>query len=139
MKQAVVALIIKDGKILSISRRKDPDKFGLIGGKVDAGETIEQALYREVCEEAGIIVNEVCLVYQTMALKEYPDGEDFYCYCYYVMDWSGKLTASDEGRLEWLTTEEITGSKAAFGEYNRNTLNAFKELFPSVELIGELQ
>jgi 8-oxo-dGTP pyrophosphatase MutT (NUDIX family) len=59
MKEAVVALIIKDGLILAISRRHNRSKFGLIGGKVDSDESREQALIREVKEETGLEIDQV--------------------------------------------------------------------------------
>jgi ADP-ribose pyrophosphatase YjhB (NUDIX family) len=49
------ALIVREGKILLGKRKTDPDKggWGLIGGFVDPGETLEQALEREIKEETS--------------------------------------------------------------------------------------
>lgn len=63
IKQAVVALIIKDGLILSISRRSDSSKYGLIGGKVDPGESLEEALIREIKEESNIDIFDYTFLY----------------------------------------------------------------------------
>ena len=59
MTQVVAALIERDGKLLVC--RRPPDKArGLLwefaGGKVEAGETKEEALRRECREELGITV-----------------------------------------------------------------------------------
>ena len=51
---AVIAQNPNTGKILSISRRNDATKFGLIGGKVDPGESFKQAASREFFEETGL-------------------------------------------------------------------------------------
>jgi mutator protein MutT len=137
MKQAVVALIIKDGLILSISRRHDKTIFGLPGGKVEDGETLEQALFREVQEETGVQVNRCIQVYQRVELGDGANAVDFYSSTYYVIDWSGEPCNSEEGEVKWLTAEELTSTKAAFGDYNRKMLNSFKETFPEVYIQGE--
>lgn len=54
VKQAVCAFIVSDnGKVLTVSRKDDPDNIGLPGGKVDKDETLENALIRETLEETG--------------------------------------------------------------------------------------
>ena len=51
--KAVCALIIKEDKVLSVSRKDNHEDWGLPGGKVDPNETLEEALHREVLEETG--------------------------------------------------------------------------------------
>jgi len=52
-------LIIKDGLILGISRKNDPTKFSLIGGKCEVGELPVEAVLRETLEETGIEVHDL--------------------------------------------------------------------------------
>jgi 8-oxo-dGTP diphosphatase len=137
MKQAAVNLVIKDGLILAITRRHDKTIYGLPGGKVDANETPEQAAKREANEECGIVVNTCVFVYKRTELGDGANQIDFESYTYYATDWSGEPKNSEEGNVAWLTAEELTDTKAAFGDYNRNMLNTFKILFPHVHLIGE--
>ena len=138
MRQAVGALIIKDGRILAISRRHDKTKFGLIGGKVDPEETLEQALVREVKEEAHVTINSLVLIFTRVELREHPSGEDFYTYCYHAVSWEGDPKDSEEGVIKWLTEAELTSPEiGAFADYNKKTLEAFKAKFPEVSLFVE--
>ena len=52
----VGAVIVRDGRILLLLRKKYPEKgcWSIPGGKVEFGETVEEALLREVKEEIGV-------------------------------------------------------------------------------------
>src|SRR5437588_5232967 len=52
---AVSALIFDDGRIL-LAHRRDIDWWNLPGGGMEAGETVDEALRREVREETGLEV-----------------------------------------------------------------------------------
>ena len=71
----VVAALIWDGDRFFIARRPPEKKRGLlwefVGGKVEPGETHEQALARECREElaANVIVNDIFM----SVVHEYPD------------------------------------------------------------------
>lgn len=58
-----VAVIIRDadGRIL-LERRSDCGWWGMPGGRVEAGESVEQAAIREVLEETGLTVRITGLV-----------------------------------------------------------------------------
>ncbi|NMB56656.1 NUDIX hydrolase [Candidatus Beckwithbacteria bacterium] len=57
-KPTVVAIIEKEEKVLLAKRARDPykDCWDLIGGFVETGETLEEALVREVKEEVNLDV-----------------------------------------------------------------------------------
>jgi 8-oxo-dGTP diphosphatase len=63
----VGAVLIHEGRVLLIRRGKEPlrGRWVVPGGTVELGETLEQALVREVQEETGLVVRpiEVVLVF----------------------------------------------------------------------------
>lgn len=52
---AVSALIFEDGQVL-LAHRRDIDWWNLPGGGMEVGETVDEALRREVHEETGLVV-----------------------------------------------------------------------------------
>src|SRR5262249_40613719 len=60
---AVSAAIVRDGKILVVRRARAPAHglFTLPGGVVEVGETLTQAVTREVHEETGLAIEPVAL------------------------------------------------------------------------------
>ena len=60
---AVSAAIVRDGKILVVRRARPPAHglFTLPGGVVEVGETLAQAVVREVSEETGLTIEPVAL------------------------------------------------------------------------------
>jgi ADP-ribose pyrophosphatase YjhB (NUDIX family) len=55
---AVSAAILHDGRVLLVRRARNPAQslFSLPGGGVEAGETLFEAVIREVQEETGLLV-----------------------------------------------------------------------------------
>jgi ADP-ribose pyrophosphatase YjhB (NUDIX family) len=51
---AVDCIILLDGKVLVIHRRNPPHGWALPGGFVEYGETVEDAVRREMKEETGL-------------------------------------------------------------------------------------
>jgi 8-oxo-dGTP pyrophosphatase MutT (NUDIX family) len=137
-RKAGTMLIIKDGLILGISRRNDKTKFGIVGGKfdLDLDKSMKDTAIRECKEECGIVVNTCEYVCERMEPGGV-DGLDFYSACYYATNWTGDPIDSEEGKVAWLTAEELTITKAAFGDYNRHALDVFKKKYPDVYIKGE--
>src|SRR5690625_6726631 len=73
---AAVALIDADGRVLLAKRPEGRPMAGLWefpGGKIEAGETLETCLIRELHEELVIDTWESCLAPLTFAIHAYED------------------------------------------------------------------
>lgn len=64
MRTRVTGVLIEDGQLLLLDQDTDgPRRWSLPGGKVEEGETIAQALLREMKEETGLDVEMGRLLY----------------------------------------------------------------------------
>lgn len=135
IKYAALMLVVKDGKILAVSRGFNSSLFGIPGGKQEPGETPRENAIRECLEETGVHVKSCEHFYCELVENQKGDGQTFMSDCFYALKWDGDITASNEGNVEWLTSKEITIDKAAFPEYNKNCIEAFRRHYPNVKLI----
>jgi ADP-ribose pyrophosphatase YjhB (NUDIX family) len=79
VRPGVSAVIFEEGRVL-LQRRDDNRMWGLPGGGVEPGESVRQAVIREVHEETGLTVEPLRLigVYSDPAnhqIVSYPNGE----------------------------------------------------------------
>lgn len=58
LRVGVVALIERDGRLL-VERRADDGTWGLVGGALEADESVSDALVRELREETGLTATSV--------------------------------------------------------------------------------
>jgi 8-oxo-dGTP pyrophosphatase MutT (NUDIX family) len=83
--QAVCAIILSKTGILTVTR-KNTALLSLPGGKVDQGETLTEALVREVYEETGISLYEKFFTPVLGKLVIGDDGNDYYTTCFYYIE-----------------------------------------------------
>ncbi len=101
---AAVALIDADGRVLLARRPPGKSMAGLWefpGGKVQAGETPEAALIREMIEELGITLTESCLAPFTFASHRYSDFH-LLMPLYLARRWTGTVTGREGQELAWV-------------------------------------
>ena len=106
---AACALIDADGRVLIARRPPGRSMAGLWefpGGKVEAGETPEATLIRELKEELGIIVNEACLAPLTFASHSYADFH-LMMPLYVCRRWEGTGRAEEGQELAWVRPNRL--------------------------------
>lgn len=101
---AAAALIDPDGRVLICQRPEGKQLAGLWefpGGKVEAGETPEACLIRELHEELGITVTKACLAPFVFASHEY-EGFHLLMPLYLVRRWEGYVQAREHQATAWV-------------------------------------
>lgn len=106
---AAAALVDTDGRVLVQQRPPGKPMAGLWefpGGKVEAGETPDAALIRELGEELGIDVEAACLAPAVFASE--PLGDRHLLLLLYVCrKWRGTPMAKHATALRWLRPVEL--------------------------------
>ena len=106
---SAVALVDKDGRILIAKRPFGKSMAGLWefpGGKVEFGETPEQALVRELSEELDIKTWNSCLAPLTFASHSY---EEFHLLMplFICRKWEGIIKPKEKQKLKWVYSKDL--------------------------------
>lgn len=86
-------------------RRFGAGKWNGVGGKVEAGETYEQAAVRECEEEIDVTPQSLQLVGE-LHFFDLPHVEH-YCHIYVTEKWDGEPRESEEMRPQWFKEDDI--------------------------------
>ena len=111
----VGAAVWKEDRVLMIRRANEPGAghWSIPGGKLEFGETTEQAARREVVEETGIVCETVALVgiYDAFVRDEKGQVTTHFCLANYAARWlSGSPVAGDDAlEAQFMTADEIAG------------------------------
>jgi 8-oxo-dGTP diphosphatase len=106
---SAVALIDPDGRVLLAQRPASKSMAGLWefpGGKVEAGETPEDALVRELHEELGIETWSSCLAPLTFASHTY-DEFHLLMPLYACRKWDGIVQGKEGQELAWVRAQDL--------------------------------
>jgi 8-oxo-dGTP diphosphatase len=111
----VGAILFKGSSVLMVERGGKPLKgyWSLPGGLVETGETLEQAVKREIMEETGLKVKPVAMfeLFERIMRDEQGAAE----YHYVLVDYLCKVTggrlqpADDARRAEWIERKQLPG------------------------------
>lgn len=106
---SAVALIDKEGRVLLAQRPEGKSMAGLWefpGGKVEAGESPEDALVRELHEELGIETWNSCLAPLTFASHAYPEFH-LLMPVFACRKWEGIPQPREGQTLAWAKAQEL--------------------------------
>lgn len=110
---AVSAAIFRDGKVLLTRRARSPAKgfYSLPGGRVEFGESLHQALSREVDEETGLEIEIVSLAGWREVLPGAP-GAGHYLIMSFAARWVAREPVlNDElDDYRWIAPDALSSS-----------------------------
>lgn len=116
-KQAVVAIIRKSSKFLLVKRSDYVESakgyWCPVSGRIENGETQEEALRREVMEEVGLDVvaeEKVC---------EIPSHDNKFTLNFWtvkIISGEAKISSNEVGDIRWVTIEEMENLSPIFEE-----------------------
>jgi 8-oxo-dGTP diphosphatase len=118
---AVSAAIVRDGKILVVRRARAPAHglYTLPGGVVEVGETLMEAVAREVREETGMTVKPVALAgFREAVARDAQDRVErhFVILCFAARWQAGEPVLNEElDEARWIDPAELAGLKTTAG------------------------
>lgn len=108
------------GEVLSVSRPHQPDNLGLPGGKIDPGETPEQAVVREVLEETGIEILDPTFCFERV---DFDDGR--VSWTFKATKWIGEPRKCEDGiEVQWVEPARLLTPSCSFRAYNEALFKA---------------
>ncbi len=112
---AVSAAIVRAGRVLVVRRARAPANglFSLPGGVVEIGETLSEAIIREVREETSLAIEPIGLAGFREAITRDTDDriERHFVILPFAARWlAGEVTLNEElSEARWLDPAELTG------------------------------
>lgn len=107
MKIRAVGILIKNSEVLLIFRKNEKEYFVFPGGGVEGGETVEEAVVRELKEETTIEVKINKLLYHHIYDN---DSEQYFYLCDYISG-EPKLSEDSEEKKKVLKGEDFYDPK----------------------------
>ncbi|MFU2163529.1 8-oxo-dGTP diphosphatase [Streptococcus pluranimalium] len=115
----------KDGNC--VVQIRDPKRYNwpgiaFPGGHIEKGESLHDAVVREVFEETGLRISNPKLV----GVKHFQTRGDkirYLVFLYKTSDFSGMLTSSEEGEVKWVSRQDLLDGKIDLAD-------SMDEMFP---------
>ncbi|XP_053468753.1 oxidized purine nucleoside triphosphate hydrolase [Ictalurus furcatus] len=107
-KLLTLVLVVQPGRVLLGMKKRGfgAGKWNGFGGKVDLGESIEQAARRELLEESGLTVDTLCKI-GNITFEFVGETELMDVHIFRADDYDGEPTESEEMRPRWFDIDKI--------------------------------
>ncbi|HHX89423.1 MAG TPA: NUDIX hydrolase [Paracoccus sp.] len=110
---AVLAVLIRGDQVLLVQRANPPDagRWGFAGGKVELGETLQEAAERELLEETGVRARAGDVIGVIDVLERASDGRLLHhfvliaLHCHWRSD--EPVAADDAQDARWIALKEL--------------------------------
>jgi ADP-ribose pyrophosphatase YjhB (NUDIX family) len=118
---AVSAAVVREGKVLLVRRARHPalNLYTLPGGVVEAGETLRDAIIREVREETSLTIEPITLAGQREVIVRDAQGRverHFVILCFAARWRTGEPVLNEElDDARWLAPDEIAALSTTEG------------------------
>lgn len=98
----------EDSYLLQDRVKKDWKGYTLPGGHIEPGESIVDAVVREMKEETGLTIKSPRLC----GVKQFPiEGGRYIVFLFETDQFEGKVVDSDEGKMHWVKISELSNVK----------------------------
>ncbi|MCP1639196.1 8-oxo-dGTP diphosphatase [Streptococcus gallinaceus] len=123
--------LIEDADRKIVMQIRDPERYtwsgaALPGGHIEVGESLHEAVVREVYEETGLLIRNPKLV----GMKHWytKEGVRYLVFLYRTIDFEGQLRSSEEGEVQWVDRADLSEMELAYDLLNLLRVFDEKEL-----------